>query len=242
MRRLFVILACLLVASSFGQSNRRRMLLSDRNKGGGAFTPQSIQGMAFFWNYNSIAQGVVSSWPDDIQGYPYGQTVASLQPTNTATGVYFQGNNAQRIGLTNATGISVNSNFTFWCAFKMDGSALGTYLTLFTSNNQTGFWAENKPPRDGDYFHPSADHHFGGFLTTNAFYDIVWAFGPTYTNGTATTSNCLPRTIDQNFTKIGFDGTAADQFGGYIKFIGIWTNKAITATDAANLYTWSIAH
>lgn len=240
MRRLILISICLIVLSAVGQSNRRRLLLSDRNRESSGFSPNQIQGMAYFWNYNSITQGIVVAWPDDIQGYPFGNTVILQHPTNTSSGVYFQGNNAQRITLTNAVGVVVNSNFSFWVAFKMDGSSTTAYQTLMTSNNADGFWLHSFPPLDTTYSTPT-DHRFGGFVTTNGVYDVVWAHGTSYTNGVATTTNTVGKTSDQRFTKIGDDG-AGDQFGGWIKFIGIWTNKAITATDVTNLHTWALAH
>ena len=239
MRYLVSILILLLAAYQAFAPTRRALLLN--RAAPTAFTPQSIAGMAYFWNYSDLSAGVVTTWTDEIQSANWNTAVGSVGPTNGASGVYFLGTlGALTPQMTNAPGFTIASNFTFWIVFKDDNSSSSGYKTLMTVGSSLGFWLQN--PGGGkqmSFYFSAANHYYSSVLNNNEYYDTVWSNGNGYTNGVSYGTTTI-KTDATTFNTIGRDA-AGDYFGGYVKFIGIWTNS-ITGSDAANLAIWSAAH
>jgi len=229
-RRFIIISAfCLLSALAFGQS-RRLLLAHQPSVLTPGFTPDSISGMAYYWNFLDMpTNGAASNWVDRIQSVSLKQGNSAKYPTNTASGVYFIGG----LNLTNVP-LSIASNFSVWLSIQPEANS-GGYKNLLSDDggSSIGFFLNNLLP---DFFFTS-DHYLSGSVTLDYPFDLVWANKNAYSNGVSSATTTSPGSTWA--PKIVGSDHFNQNYNGFIKYIGIWTNKAISSVDASNLTGFS---
>src|SRR5689334_13402690 len=82
-----------------------------------AFTPTSIGGLAYYWDYTDLANGAVGTWTDRIQGLSLTQATGSRKPTKSATGVLFS--IANNTSLTCSQTSVGSTNVSIWFVMNM---------------------------------------------------------------------------------------------------------------------------
>jgi hypothetical protein len=207
-----------------------------------AFSPTSIPGMAYYWNFNDLPPNVATtSWTDRLQNVVLtNYNPGPYNPTNSALGLMLPNYGSGNDILSNAT-IAVGSNFTLWmvirerlnlqfdtvpqnaCLFGTLGGPQGLMLSKGVIGCNWG----------------NASGAIGGVMMSNWPIDLVYSQGNVYTNGVAL-NGTLPQPADNfQFQCIGDIGPhAGSPFAGYIQYIGIWTNTLFTAADVSNLDNW----
>jgi len=204
-----------------------RSVYSWPTNAGTGFSPMSIPGLAHYWTFQDLPiSSAVNSWTDRVAGAVLQATASP--PTNTPLGVEFTSDSFQI--LTNS-GIMMGSNFSLWYVFREhfpnNRSVLfGSYLSwgLSLSNGVIdGYWA--------------SDNTVGTVLPLNQSIDLVDAQGVIYTNGASAGGSIGQPTNNYPFQSVGnVDGTYP--LYGYVSYIGIWTNYALTPADVSKLDTW----
>jgi hypothetical protein len=217
------------------------------------FYPTNVANTVAFWNYRDLPAGAVNAWTDEVSGLVLTNwTPAWPAPTNTAMGLYFFG-----CGLTNETAFSTPANFSIWTSFastrtpaisyQLYGSMRGTAKLEINSNRELdGYWGADNA---------WTGHYFGGILdaatpspgaVTNPplWNDIVDSQGKVFLNGASTPGNIGEPTGSVTWQAMGnsadFSGNQA--LLGYIKYMLLSTNHAITATEASNLWVWEMTN
>jgi hypothetical protein len=206
---------------------------------GKPFHPTNIAGCTLYWDYRSLTASVAaSSWADKIQNFALTEGYGPRQPTNTANGLYFWDVNAQV--LANASQIGVGVNWAVWIVFRLpaDTASYGTLLA-----ERTGIACFYVRPGQKISFYYGGDHFITDALALNTTHSLAYnnMTGACYTNGIAA-KTVTPRGVASSFGNVGSDwgGSAwVDNYKGYIKFIGVWTNISLTAQDAASLTTYA---
>jgi len=203
------------------------------------FQPPSISGLAYYWNFRDLKQGLkVSSWRDRIQSVILTNYVNN-QPALDASGVRFVAGNTTY--LTN-TSFNVSSNYSLWVLYKQarnwsDPPPYAQVYGAFAGGASGGFYIKGAGATSAtgslNYF-VSGDHVYTGALATNVWYSLVWANGTVYTNGTLVAAGGYTKPTDQPFDCMGVD-VLGDPFDGWIQAVGIWTNKTLNASEAAAL-------
>lgn len=199
-----------------------------------------IAGMAYYWNYNDLtANTAVSAWPDRIQAKGYNQGMSSRQPTNSSSGVHFDGITQW---LTNVSFTLPQSKYTLWIVFKPTGASAAYSCILSDTGGANGFFRHGSKLT----YYQGGDRDLFA-LTAGTSYDFMYSNAGTgsagggigYTNGIAT-ATITDRSAAQAFREMGNDG--GEPYEGYIKFVGIWTNATLSVVDAATLYVYSQTH
>src|SRR5262245_16444856 len=222
MVRIFLIL--FIASSSFGQAYSLRVF---RQTGTVSFTPESISGMALYWNYTDLANGSVASWVDRIQGVSMAQGTAGKRPTKDANGVLFTLAADGNLSCTTQTGTTY-SNVTVWVVFKLSANGVLWKNILGDTANRALFVDGSSAGKMVIY--PSSTTLFTA--SAGVWYD----FAMNYTNSSSGTIRCYTNGV-ATATMAGFNdrwrlstmGNDAgpgygEPFDGYIKFVGIWTN------------------
>lgn len=209
--------------------------------GGNLGNDTGIAGMAYFWSYADLAaNSTVSTWVDRIQAVDAHQGNSSIQPTNSSTGVWFNGSGMR---LTNVDFTLPQAKYTIWIVFTPTGAS-ATYNCIFASKDGANGFFRHGPLL---VYYQSADRIL--FVpTAGTNYDMMYSNAGTgsagggigYTNAVATLT-IIDKGTAQTFGSMGSDN-ASEHFQGYIKFIGIWTNATLSAGNASTLYTYSQAH
>jgi hypothetical protein len=202
-----------------------------------AFSPQSIPGLAYYWNYNDLTVGVNSTtWTDRVSGAVLAASYSPV-PINAYLGVQFLNCNA----MTNP-GIAMNSNFSLW--FVCKPVAQNSARSLLFGNFSSGAGLVlNNGVIDGDW---SSDQNVGSAVPITQVYpngaclDIVDSQGTIYTNAVKVAGSVGQPTNNFPFNGVGgnvFTGSTGS-FDGYVEYIGIWTNTALTPANVASLDAW----
>jgi hypothetical protein len=203
----------------------------------GFTSPTSIGGMALYWNYNDLSQGAT------INGVAAHQPNSSLQPTNSASGLWFNSSRLTNLAFTvNALG----APFSLWVVYKPNGTAAGYHAIVCDHPGNNGVF--NNANAGIVYFNVTGRQDMYAFAAGTS-YDFLYRDSQALTNGAASgfTNGVATKTVTGanapawTINSIGSDNTS-ENFQGYIKFIGLWTNKVLTTSDAANLFTYSQAH
>ena len=206
----------------------------------GRFNPTNIPGMAYFWNYNDLPVGAaVNCWTDRINGVVLRKT-ANPAPMDQYFGVYFD---TTPNPLTNNP-IPVGRTFSLWYVFMPQTNGSGRHI-LFSDSTGDGLETSNCV-LDGNWrrdnlsgasllYYPP-DPTYG--IHTNVLYSIVDAEGTLSTNGVdANTGISEPTTDTFSFQSLG-SALDTSNLVGYVQYIGIWTNYALSSTDISNLNWW----
>lgn len=201
--------------------------------------PSSIIGLRYWWVSSDMAVGVTVSnqWADRIQGNLAAQMQTSLQPTNAALGVRFNG--GQR--LTNSTLFPVTVNASTGSVvviFQPEtpagfGAMLGNDLTggglMATSGNTIRVFAAGSPTLSAFTSGQKMDLYY---IITNSTQPNTYVSTNGVARGLFTGG---PWSNNQKF--FGEDG-AGDFFKGYIREV-IWYSNTLTAPQVATLHTYA---
>jgi hypothetical protein len=234
------LLFTLLASSVYGQTG----LIVDPYKfasapAGPEFTPTNISGMAYFWNYQDLLGNTNTaslSWTDRIQGVVFTNNVQATSPTNNLFGLHFF-----NTWFTNLPGLTIASNFSYWTVvYKInDGD---TYSCLLDSGSrQNGFFYRSSGIQlDFRYFHGGTEEGASTAVDTTLGLstDYVWANGTSYTNAVLTGVNSPTTAMTVAIKNMGEAAAASRILKGFVQYIGIWTNYALTATDVTKLNDW----
>lgn len=228
----------LLVSVCLGQSNRRLLLQSRATASvDSSFDPTNISGMAYYWNYNDatitdpVSPTGMSTWVDRIQGLAFHSYSSFAVPTNTGIGMYMGSGNESA---TN-TGATV-TNFSLWITYyEKEVGSLACLLANDSVPPGRGL-LDNVGKLNGNWANGN-DNSAAGALPANIVVSAIDSQGTVYTNGVADGSSIGTPAGNFTFSIIG-KGNNLSGFEGYIKYIGLWTNKALTVTDATNLSYW----
>jgi hypothetical protein len=190
------------------------------------FSPTNIVGLAYWWDWNTLPQGALTTWTDSVTHVVLTHTLGSIA-TNTTTGVYFASASDYELPLGGIT----TTNASFWLDIIPD-SPPGHWEYIFTGAGD-GFLID---PTGFKFWYVSDV----ASMTGNTEWNNVWVSGgTTYTNGVSSTSTANRTT--QLLQSLNVN-SGSQAYLGHIKHIGIWTNTTLSATDAANLNTYGIAH
>jgi hypothetical protein len=203
------------------------------------FYPTNIHGMAYFWNYNDLPFGAaVNTWTDRISGLVLRKT-ANPAPTNQSLGVYFD--NTPNPLTNNA--ILISRNFSMWYVFMPQTNGSGRHL-LFGDSAGDGFetlngvldgnWRKDNLS-DASLFYYPPDPTYG--IHTNILYSIVDAQGTLSTNGIGVINGVSEPADNFPFESVG-SSLPTTNLVGYVQYIGVWTNYALSSIDISNLNWW----
>lgn len=221
------------------------------------FYPTNVANTVAFWNYRDLPAGTVNAWTDEVSGvvltnWGLNWGNGTQYPTNTGMGLYFF-----TAGLTNETALSTPANFSIWTSFasirtpvisfQLYGNVSGSTKLEINSNRELdGYWGADNA---------WTGHYFGGILTaatpfpgavTNPplWNDIVDSQGKVFLNGASTAGNIGEPTASVTWQAMGnsADASGNQAWLGYIKYLLLSTNHAITATEASNLWVWEMTN
>lgn len=219
------------------------------------FYPTNIVNTAVFWNYHDLPLGPVNTWTDEVSQLILtninNPVSGLLPPVNTGVGVYFYGNGGS--GLANMATLTTCSNFSLWCVVanqymfqnaqvygNLDGSTgiMFNATSYAPANLLDGYWGADNL---------WVNYPFGQVIlqlgevpaVTNGplWNDIVDSQGAIYLNGAPTSGNIGEPSGNVCWQIMGAN-TAYNNLYGYIKYLLICTNHAITAAEASQLYSW----
>jgi len=206
------------------------------------FSPTDVGGLALYLNYTDLSAGSVTTWTDRISGRAFTMSGAGRRPSKDSNGVLF--NIAGNSALTNFPQVSY-TNCTVWIGFKMS-TANTSFKSLISDNTDSQGMMQGNLSNGSMIWYPRSSSTMFNAVA-GVYYDwvLLKTNGATintkgFTNGVATADSAGIAT-PVNLSYIGND-FADEAYDGYIKFIAIWTNKFLTATDAANLHTYSLSH
>lgn len=208
--------------------------------------PTTVPGLALWWVSSDLSVGPkVSDWVDRIQGKHWTNGNSAKQPTNSATGVYFDGSvtvltNDGSFKLTTASGL-----FTIWAIVKPvqdgDGGTQRAFLTQPNNVQQAGkglYW-----------FNHTFTDVTGGTVyfkgVTNNYQDYIFQSDVTvphtwYTNNAATATGInIQVGGDVTFFNLGQNPTVNNGWF-YVAEIGLYTNDiGANSTYRATLHTYA---
>lgn len=240
MRYLCFSLVLLSTLGVFGQA----FTLQRPFGGARGFDPKlDIPGMLYFWSYQDlVVSNTVSSWVDRIQGYSMNQGNPAIRPTNSLSGVWFTGG----MRLTNTPVSWVNAKWTSWIVFKPVAVAASFHSIVGNSDGNNGFFTSGPSLV---WYTSGQGAHTISFAAINTQYDLMYTNTGVLAAGNAGgyTNTVLTATASGTSSVWSFPETMGsdnlnEQYSGYIKFVGFWTNKNLTATDMQNLYNYSQSH
>lgn len=209
------------------------------------FNPTQIPNALVFWNYRDWPQGpVTTSVADEISGVLMKPWLGTV--TNTGLGLYFN----STAGLSNAT-VDCPATFSMW-AVVADLHADKGFGQIYGSqaNNSTNIQLLNGTPvRLNARWDSATDttlttHAFGTFtgtlgLTNGPLWnDIIYSEGNVFVNGQSVSGSISAPAGHVPFQAMGNCLTGAGGLTGYIKYLLICTNHAITAAESSNLFVW----
>jgi Concanavalin A-like lectin/glucanases superfamily len=207
------------------------------------FSPASILGLAYYWNYDDIPIGLSTNsfgptntvgairWVDEVQQVVFATNGTSYTvPTNTGAGIYFS---QISDSLTNGGITMTSSNFSVWMVYREVSPIYGA--NLFGNNSLGKGLISSAGAIDGNWPNGSRE---GPSIYPGPRVDLVDSQGTVYTNGVLASG--LPIGQPPNDFKFDTIGGNANltPIQGYIEFIGIWTNTLLTLANAVSLENW----
>lgn len=219
-----------------------------------AFYPTSIVNTAAFWSYRDLPPGPVNAWTDEVSYLVLTNIPVAglLPPANSGVGVYFYGIGGS--GLINSTTFVTSSNFSLWCVvanqYMFQNPQIYGNLDASTGImfNATAYAPANLIDGHWGADNLWAAHPFGQVIFPQAgvptetngplWNDIVDSQGVIYLNGAATSGNIGKPLGNVTWQSLGANVGDTHNLYGYIKYLLISTNHAITAAEAGQLYSW----
>ena len=235
-----------LVFVSMGPGNQFFRLALVVTNSGGFSDPTSIPGLVYYWNFEDLAvNSPVNAWTDRVSGVVLEPARTDSPPTDYNLGVLF---NDDPNSLTNIP-ITVSSNFSLWYVVRPQPVGRGISIndgnvhTLFgeAGNGGGGLGLAYSNGVIMGYWGSTTQLSSAVFQTSSNYYDpaydIVDSDGTLYTNATSLAVGVGQPTNNFVFQSVGANFNANNPYG-YVQYIGIWTNYALSASDVANLDNW----
>jgi hypothetical protein len=253
MRKLLLIIALFVVTCSAAPWSVGFVQNAPPASGSAWYPTNFVANVGFFLNYHDLALGDVSSWQNEMPSadayVPWTGTYS--KPTNTGMGVFFYNS-----ALTNNTYSNIN-NFSLWMVLAQGndptnyGQIIGAYAAgttnwQFTNNGSTSALGAYYGARSSqaaplmEFIGQTGDNigSAGQIQQSNMWNDIIDAEGTAYWHAVSHGTFPTP-TGNVNWQAIGNNNLAkGSPFKGYLKYLLISTNHAITATEATNLWVW----
>jgi hypothetical protein len=264
MRKLILVFLLLSALMAYGQpfSFHDQAFLSRLLSTGGAgtpgFYPTRVVNTAFFLNYSDAAVGSTTTWTDEVAQIVLTNWGIYNRPTNTSFGWFF--NSA---ALTNVPH-NFGSNFSIWIdgAVVYGGAPISSfYGDIGTSDggSTNGIKARIFGTTGTNWYYSLWNGGASVYITNFAvgsvlvsvvtnpplWHNVIDSQGSPYIDGSAIVGNW--GTPDAKYpplwSAMGNDnGSGNLALNGYIKYVLISTNHAITAAEATNLYCWSVTN
>lgn len=238
-----VILAGLILAgivACHGQSNAGRPNIPLNLP-----SPSSISTIRYWWVASDLSLGAVSgNWSDRINAYGLGQATAANRPTNTASGVFFNGSPTS---LTNSPGgwqwatNGTPHRGSVWVvvAPTTPPASIGG---IVGSTNASGYGLYTTSAKVYRNFATAGSPTFGSWQT-NVFQDVALVIteGSTntyFTNGVQA-ANATAGDINGGQLTVGRDNQASPgYYKGYIQEIA-WFADYLTPAQIVTLHTYA---
>jgi hypothetical protein len=162
-------------------------------------------------------------------------------------------------GMTNITGLSTATNFSVWMVLAMAnqptnwsqilGALTGDTNRIQTTNTaeMAGFWGTATTLTNLLGFCGN-EGQSGGFSWANFYYPPLWndisdSQGSVYLNGASSGGSIgVPKQTMSWSALANATNSATEPFQGFLKYLLISTNHAITATEASNLWVWEMTN
>lgn len=202
-----------------------------------AITPPTTQDLAFWWVSSDVATNtVVTNWVDRIHGAVLSNTFGTVCPTNSATGMCFNGASNQVLF---TSGVDYPQTATVWMIVQRTGS--GTFQIVLAADAggtslfgyESGTW---------HLYRSGVNRIVDGDPSTNSFFDIGFTAETTvpaligYTNGVSYATNATTLSATNTWTRVG--GVNLEYFTGKVKEILIFTNSALSAIQMAGWHQY----
>ena len=206
----------------------------------GTWVPTNVAGCSLLMSYLDLpANAIALTWTNEMdRTVVFTNVNESPLLTNSTQGLYLP-----RAGMYSAAGVRLTNQVdTLWYVVSYDPPSqwvTPNYTAILAVNNGGNFFVENSPGTYASYGNtPMFPAPSGG-----VFVDVVaLPNGQIWTNGVlATTITYAAAVPNQKLTDIGNTGTDM-AFLGYVKFVGIWTNTTVSATDIGRLHSYSVTH
>lgn len=217
-------------------------LIGNPSAGGGGLP---VAGVSYWWVSSDLpTNGYVTNWIDKIKGSAWTNGAAgTTRPTNTLTGVYFDGSKSQRLtnsGVYFSSGTAEPS--THWIIInRVGGGAFQDFLDY--QNDGVLNWYFDNANRYATMMTPTAT--YDGRSPTNQWFDwcITMESGGSghvfYTNGVPAITNKIGQTWTATPWKLMGGISVNGYFTGYIRELAVWSNHLATASEVANLHTYA---
>lgn len=200
----------------------------------------------YLWMDTDLPIGAVSNWIDRIQSVNAYQTEPLKYPTNTTTGVAFDGAttsaNADWLLITNG-GITLAPQYTIWIYWQFDGTGNAFQSLINATNAARGLFYVPTAGFGYEFFSPGAFVSGQNYLSAGNRTDVAIVSQATtlqfYTNGLAMTNTVTAPTI--TYQEIGASSTNSgfqNGLKGRIRTIAIWTN-VVGSSNITALHTWA---
>lgn len=209
--------------------------------------PSTISGIRYYWVSEDLAQGVVTAnWIDRINGYGIGNSTGAGQPTNTTSGVHFNGaqfltNSPVFDPTTNTVPLPGQTVGGYWivlapttpaglfgCFVASDAGAFGLYVT------SGGIWRIF-----GECGSPTWGAYSSGTKYDLAVNDTSCGTNAFYLNGSLSSSG-VTAGFYNNVSDIGRQHNGLLPFKGYILEIAFFSRQ-LTAAEITTLHAYAAA-
>jgi hypothetical protein len=235
---IFLMVACVAKAQVF-LPHRKAMGTTE------TWTPLSIPTIRYWWVHTDMSTNTkVSTWTDRIQSAILEQSTASLQPSNLAAGVQFDGTdwllNNPTFKMTNAVYTNEQSFFAIITPTTPSAS-WGFFLGSSDSTFGDGLGTEN----DGEFFFSGAVGSLSmGTFTTGDPVDFAFTSDEGSNNyfvdGSLVSGPVSGQGLWQYQEYVGKHDSFAAFYAGYIREL-IFFSNALTSSDILNLHNYGVA-
>jgi hypothetical protein len=214
------------------------------------FYPTQVTHCELFLSYLDLPQGTNNSWTNKVAptvAFTNGAASSAIIPNNVRTpvptGLYLAGSTTP--GLTNyASGIQMSNktDSIFVCVIPYSWNAASG--AVLGDNDPNGLGLLSNSAISG--FKMNGSTIATGVPLNQQIDIIVQPTGGTTVNGfsngvqTATSVTAADGVANRQLIGVGWDSYSGPRsFNGYVKFVAIYTNYTVTATDIANLHAYA---
>lgn len=244
--KLIVFLSLVLCLSAFAQPNpinRRAMAIA-----GLASSPVGVfpSGMYLRWVATDVPNNNVVSnqWADRIQGVLLQQGDPTKQPTNSTSGVYFNGTwyltNVPQAFVAGGGGFAVlvviDQDVTTGTQMLItDSTHTGDGIPQFNTGGGSTFWVRGAAGSDFQnlkFVNPGNVLHDIMFTPTNGA-----AHATCFTNGVATPCDIAANTGQPNMVGFGRESGGTQLYHGWLRELIVWTNQtSFSSLNVSNIH------
>ena len=168
-------------------------------------------------------------------------------PTNTPTGIYFNGVAGDYFADRYCPVHWSNSVDSAWFCVTPETSAAGGYNSILCTSNSSagGAYLDNASSVYYFLYYPGSATVAGPLVLGNQ-YDVAYKPGAStytiYTNGISAVTPNTSTQVNSTIWGVGWDNGNDGRAVMYLKFVLICTNYTFTSTDISNLHTYATGH